>query len=352
MSQFAITLEDFMLFRTCFVLITLLRILSGPASAQLASPSPSPHPTVAAAPTWHNPPNSTFSIFDPCGGRKELLLKFGPTPCVYVLGEGMVSAGYTNISAHGALTLPHGAQEVSLPLSGNANVYPSLLMAFGVSPSSQLQITAPSQVVVNTGRFGSFSAASNISFNYKQRLFFSPTTYTQGSIDLGYTAPTNGGGVTSSGPAYQIQLLFAQPLNANVSIGPWWTFKNAQAAGLTQTKERAWSDPLGAYIIWSPLHSSFDIIPVVYHDFNPNRTAIAVQVVQLLTRHLSFAVTYGGVETTSQSNGPSAQVFTFAANSSPRVFSANLYYLINESNLPPRSAAAAPSATATPTATP
>jgi hypothetical protein len=33
---------------------------------------------------WHNPPNTSYSIFDPCGGPKELLNKFGPTPCVYI----------------------------------------------------------------------------------------------------------------------------------------------------------------------------------------------------------------------------------------------------------------------------
>lgn len=337
--------------RTC-LLIALLCAWTEPAFAQPASPTPSPPPPPsAAAEVWHNPPNSRYAIFDPCGGPKELLNKFGPTPCVYILGEGMVSAGYSNISAHGAVTIGRGPREVSFGFSENANVYPSLLIAFGVSPSSQLQITAPSQVDVNAARFGTFNAASNPSFNYKQRLFFSPTAYTQLAIDLGYTAPTNESRITSPGPAYQIQLDIAQPLNANLSIGPWWTFKNAQSAGLARTKERAWSDPLGVYLAWSPVYSSFEILPVVYHDFNPNRTILMGQVVQLLGRHASIAVSYGGAESSTQSNGPIAQAFTFGANASPRVFSVNLYYLVNESNLPPQPAPP-PSPSPSPTPSP
>lgn len=248
----------------------------------------------------------------------------------------MVSAGYSNISTHGSVSVSHGALAASLPLSGNANVYPSLLLVFGVSPSSQFQITAPSAVSVSTARFGTFSAASDTSFNYKQRLFFSPTKFTQLAIDLGYTAPTNGGGITSPGPSYQIQLDLAQPLNANVSVGPWWTFQNSASTSLTGVTTRAWSDPLGIWFAWSPQNSSFEVLPVIYHEFNPNRTVLIGQVVQLLSRHLSVALTYGGAETSTQSNGPFAQSFNFASNSYPRIFGVNFYYLINESNLPPQ----------------
>ena len=259
----------------------------------------------------------------------------------------MVSAGYSNISAHGSVTVTHGTQAASLPLSGNANVYPGLLLVFGVSPSSQIQITAPSEVSVNTARLGSFSAASDPSFNYKQRVFFSPTTFTQLAIDLGYTAPTNGGGITSASPSYQIQLDLAQPLNANVSVGPWWTFQNSASTSLTCGSTRAWSDPLGMWFAWSPQQSTFEALAVIYHSFNPNRTALIGQVVQLLSRHLSVALTYGGTETSTQSNGPFAQNFSFASNSYPRTFGVNFYYLINESNLPPQ-APPPPKPTATP----
>lgn len=324
-----------------------------PAPATLVSPAPSPaaspSPSAGAEAVWHNPQSTNFSIVDPCGGPKELLNKFGPTPCVYVLGQGMISAGYSNISAHGSLSVSHGAQSASFPLSGNANVYPSLLMVVGVSANSQLQFTAPSAVSINTARFGTFTESSDPSFNYTQRVFFSPKTFTQLAIALGYTAPTNGGGITSPGPSYQIQLDTAQPLNPNVSFGPWWTFKNSATTSPTGVTTRGWSDPLGLWFAWSPQYSSFEILPVVYHSFNPNRTALAGQVVQLLSRDLSVAFTYGGAEISTQSNGPFAQSFNFAANASPRIFSVNFYYLINESNLPPEEPAApAPAPSPTP----
>ena len=99
---------------------------------------------------------------------------------MYIEGEGMVSAGYENIGAHGALQLTGNGTlglTKSFPIFGNANVYPSILLAFGVSPSSQLQVTAPSEVNVNTQRFGNFNAASNIALDYEQRVFFSATKY-------------------------------------------------------------------------------------------------------------------------------------------------------------------------------
>jgi hypothetical protein len=98
-------------------------------------------------------------------------------------------------------------------------------------------------------------------------------------------------------------------------------------------------------------NSSFEALPVVYHTFNPNRTALIGQIVQLLCRHLSVALTYGGTEDSTQSNGPFAQSFDFASNSSPRILGVNFYYLINESNLPPAPPQAKPTATPTPAPT-
>jgi hypothetical protein len=130
-----------------------------------------------------------------------------------------------------------------------------------------------------------------------------------------------------------------------VTVGPWWTFQNTASTSLTRVSTRAWSDPLGIYFAWVPQNTGLEIIPVVYHSFNPNKTVLIGQLVQLLNRHLSIAVTYGGTETSTQSNGPFAQNFNFAANSSPRIFAVNFYYLINESNLPPQPPTPVPTAT-------
>lgn len=316
------------------------------------SPTASNNPTPASqsphAPVWHNPPNTNYTIVDPCGGPKELLNKFGPTPCVYVAGEAMISAGYANINTRGNAQItgngPPGFS-TNLPLSGNANVYPQLLMVFGVTANSQLQFGLPSEVQVNSQHFGTFTATSEPSVNYKQRVFFSPRKYTQIAVDLGYTPPLEGGGINVSGPAYQIQLDVAQPLSTELTVAAWWTFKNALSRSLFQSSERGWSDPLGFYLAWMPAHTNLAVFPVVYHDFNPNRTAIIGEVAQLLSRHLSIVVAYGGAQTSSESNGAFRQVFNFATNSSPRVLTATLYFLINESNLPPQTPASSPSPT-------
>lgn len=324
-----------------------LSLTANVAQVATPTPAPSPSPSQPPQPAWHNPPNTKYAIVDPCGGPKELLNKFGPVPCVFVAGEGVVSAGFANINSHGGLEVrgngPLGLS-TNLPISGTANVYPSLFIAFGVSANSQLQLTPPSEVQVNTQRLGSFTTFSSPSVTYTQRVFFSPTKYTQLAVALGYTAPTEDAGINAQGPAYQIQLDFAQPLSVNWTFGGWWTFRNATSSSFAQGSQRGWSDPLGIYIAWSPAASTFEFLPVVYHSFNPNRTILVGQAVQLLGRHLSVAISYGGAETSSQSNGPFAQAFTFATNSSPRVLSGNLYYLINQSDLPP-APAPAPSAT-------
>lgn len=77
-------------------LIFLLSFSATVAQTETPTPTPSPSPSQPMPSVWHNPPNTNFSIVDPCGGPKELLNKFGPTPCVYVAGEAVVSAGFAN----------------------------------------------------------------------------------------------------------------------------------------------------------------------------------------------------------------------------------------------------------------
>ncbi len=341
------------------VLALLLCVPNLRAVAQTATPPPTSAPT--SAPTehqetevWHNPPHTPWSIFDPCGGPKELLSKIGPSPCVLIKGEAELSAGYTNFNTHGNVQITGGGPiglGTNVPISGNANAYPQLLMIVGVSPSSHVQITLPSSVDVNTQRFGTVNETSDPAFDYRQRLYFSQTKYTQLSLDLGYIAPIEGGGINSPGPTYQIQLLFAQPLSENFTFGGWWTFQNANTATPTQGSHRVWSDPLGLYLAWSPVRSGFMLLPIIYHEFNPNKTVFAGQAMQLLGRHFAVSVAYGGLGTSSQGFGPFAHVVRFAANTNPRVFSVNIYDLIGESNLPPMPAKE-PHPAPTPTSTP
>jgi hypothetical protein len=124
------------------------------------SPTPPASPAPQSAPVWHNPVGTRYSIFDPCGGAKELLNKINPSPCVLISGQAMVAGGYSNVITNGSVSVTGPIRNgINLPISGNANIYPNLLMAFGVSPSSQLQISLPSSVNINTQRFGTANAS-------------------------------------------------------------------------------------------------------------------------------------------------------------------------------------------------
>lgn len=298
------------------------------ATAQV-SPTPAPTP----APVWHNPAGTPYSIFDPCGGPKELLNKIAPSPCVVVLGQAEVAIGYANINTHGSVSVNGPQNGFDLPIAGNANVYPNLLIAFGVSKNAQFQITLPSDVNVSTMRLGSATATTGTSLYYKQLVYFNPKLFTMAAVNLGYIAPTG----TSSSPAYSAELDLSQPLNVNYGLGAYWTFKNAVTTTAIGSTQRGWSDPFGVYVTWSPARSGFALFPTVEHAFNPNRTALIVDVSQLLSRRVEINVEYGGLGVSAASSRAFANSFTFAANAYPRIFSVSLYYLAGaESNLPPQ----------------
>ena len=319
---------------TRFVLsfaLLLTGLVEAAAAQESATPTPSPAPQTV--PAWHNPVNTPYSILDVCAGPKELLSKINPSPCVLVLGQAQVSFGYANLNVNGNVSISNAQQQgFTLPISGNANMYPTLVIAAGVSPRAQFQITAPSQVNLSTPRLGSTSAATDIAFNYKQLIYFSPTKFTLAAVALGYTAPTSG---ASLGPSYTIQPQLAQPLGLNLTLGGFWTFRNADTSGPAGTLARVWSDPLGLYVAWSPVRANFALMPIVTHEFNPNRNTLVADVAYLFNRHMLLNLAYGGLGISSSTTLPFASPVTFAGNASPRVFAASLYFLIGESNLPP-----------------
>jgi hypothetical protein len=310
--------------------------------AQAASPTPPASPAPQSAPVWNNPVGTRYAIFDPCGGPKELLNKINPSPCVLISGQAMVAGGYSNVSTNGSISVKGPLQHsINLPISGNANIYPNLLMAFGVSPTSQLQISLPSSVNINTQRLGGTNASSDTAFDYKQLVYFSQTKYTLVALDAGYTAPTG----DSLGPQYRGELLFEQPFTANVALGGVYTDQDTPQLTGIGTTQRVGSDPLVIYIAYSAAASPLGIFPIVEHNFNPNRTVVLGDVCYLVGRQFLVSVEYGGLGVSAAATGPIAHVFTFAANANPRIFGVTLYGLIGQSNLPPAPPAPAPTAT-------
>lgn len=309
--------------------------LTSRAAAQEAAATPTPPastPAAQSAPVWHNPTGTPFAIFDPCAGPKELISKINPSPCVLVLGQAQVAFGYTNINVHGSVGITGPQRGVVLPISGNANVYPELFLAAGVSSRSQLSVALPSEVSISTQRVGSTTSATDPALNYKQLVYFSPTKFTLAAVAVGYTPPTT---TTSLGPTYTIQPQLAQPLNQDVSVGAWWTFKNA-AVNNAGVNQRAWSDPIGFYLAWSPARANFALLPLVIHSFYPNRTPLVMDALYLFNRHMLLNLAYGGLGASSSTILPAAPNVTFAANVTPRLFTSTLYFLLGgESNLPP-----------------
>jgi hypothetical protein len=323
--------------------VTVLNILAASIIvAQAASPTPSPTAPAQVQPVWHNPVGTRYSIFDPCGGPKELLNKINPSPCVLISGQAMVAGGYANVSTNGSLSITGPLQRgITLPISGNADIYPNLLMAFGVSPTSQLQISLPSSVNVNTQRFGTTNFSSDTAFDYKQFIYFNPTKFTLAALDFGYTAPTG----DSLGPQYRGEFLFEQPFTANIGLGGVYTVQDTPQLTGTGGTERVGSDPLVIYVEYSAAASPLAVFPIVEHNFSPNRTIVLGDVCYLIQRQFLISVEYGGLGVSAAATGPIAHLFTFSANANPRIFGVTLYGLIGQSNLPPAPPSPAPTAT-------
>lgn len=319
----------------------ILATLPIPVLAQAAA-SASPSPAAPAPPAWHNPTGTQYSIFDPCGGPKEILNKIDPSPCVLVAGQSEASFGYTTLTTNGNVAIGGRKFNFDLPIAGNANVYPNLLLTFGVTQASQLSFTLPSDVGIGTMRLGGAMATTNPSFDYKQLVYFSPKAFTLAAVDLGYMAPTSNGF-----PSYQLQPQLSQPLGANWSAGMWWTFLNSTTPTLKQGTERSWSDPFGFYLVWSPAQGGFAFLPIVEHQFNPNRTTVVADVAQILSRRVLINLAYGGLGVSATGNGGFAHTLTFSSNANPRFFGATLYFMTGAlSNLPPQPPAPSPAPTA------
>jgi hypothetical protein len=315
---------------------------AGSVEAQSASPAPAPTASPQIAPVWHNPVGTRYSIFDPCGGPKELLNKINPSPCVLISGQAMLAGGYTNVTTNGSVSVTGPLQRgINLPISGNASIYPNLLFAFGVSPTSQLQISLPSSVNINTQRLGTTNASSDTAFDYKQFVYFNPTKYTLLALDAGYTAPTG----DSLGPQYRGELLIEQPFTQNVGLGVVYTVQDTPQLTGVGTTQRVGSDPLVIYISYSAVASPLAVFPIVEHNFSPNRTIVLGDVCYLIGREFLVSVEYGGLGVSAAASGPIAHAFTFTSNASPRIFGVTLYGLIGQSNLPPALPQAAPSPT-------
>src|SRR5271165_6682042 len=198
--------------------------------------SPAAHPASSPPPIPKN--------FDPCGGFLELLNKIGNgTACVFVLGEGAVTAQYgsaqipTNaqINVNGS----SGAHTLELSSSANGFGYPASTVYIGVLPRAQIAITPPSFVQVNSSaaqtRAGSdvlAAGASDMKLEYKQLVYVNLQRFTMVAIDLEYRAPTGSHALAGPGPSYTIDPIFTQPLPHNYGLTLAFPINNTTVTNL------------------------------------------------------------------------------------------------------------------------
>ena len=324
------------------VAVTFAALLSARAPASAGSapgllaqtvPTPQSQATPAAIP----------ADFDPCGGPLELLNKLGNgTACVFVRGEAAVTAQYgsANIPSNTQINFdtPLGNRTVGLSSAAHAFGYPAPTIYIGVLPRSQIAITPPSFVQVNSELFGRLTGnnmlaggATGMKFEYKQLAYLNPTKFTMVAIDLAYAAPTGSPAFRAAGPQYTINPIVTQPLPRNFGLTLAFPINNF--AIMSAPAQRGWSVTPQIAPYWqSPGGTMLAVF--AQHNFQPNVTPVAFSASQLLGRHLAISVAEGGLSYSRSGAGPVAGLVTATTTAYPSFFSVGLSYLFGRSDLP------------------
>ena len=300
-------------------------------AAQTAPPSASPPPNAPAEAAPHIPPD-----FDPCGGFLELLNKIGNgTACVFVRGEGAVTAQYS--SANIPINAQLSATGRVLNLSGYAHAfgYPAPVVYIGVAPRAQIVITPPSFVQVNSGRFGTVAAGtSNMGFEYKQLIFVDPTKFTMLALDLAYKPPTGSQAFRGPGPTYTIDPIVTQPLPHNFGLTIAFPVNNFTVSCFACSPGQRGSSFTPQVVPYWESHGGTLLALFVQHNFSPNTTPIAFSAGQLFGRHFEIAVSEGGFVRAASASGPFQGAVSATATAYPSLFNVSANYLIGQSDLP------------------
>jgi len=332
-------------------------ILFATARFAVADAPASPVPAVSPAASPAAAPPAIPRHFDPCGGFLELLNKIGNgTACVFVLGEGAVTAQYESASIPASAQINingrGGSQTFELSSSANAFGYPASTVYIGVLPRAQIAITPPSFAQINsnaaetlTGSNVLAAGASDMKFEYKQLAYVNLQKFTMVAIDLAYKAPTGSAAFAGAGPSYTIDPIFTQPLPHNYGVTLAFPVNNVTIANppictttgiptcVSGGSQRGWN--------WSPQFVPYWQSPggtqlalLVQHNFHPDVTPVVVSAGQLIGRHLEISAAYGGFTYSASANGPFNGIVNATATTYPTLFTIGLNYLIGQSNLP------------------
>lgn len=302
------------------------------------SPAPVPSPDASATPAAppHAGPPAWLRTFDPCAGPLELLNKIGAaTPCVFVLGEAAVTAQYVsaNLPVNTQIDFMGHTREISS--GSHAFGYPAGLVYVGVGPRSEIVITPPSFVQVNSGNHGTLVAgASNMKFEYKQLVYVNLGKFPLVGLDLAYKAPTGSPGLQGPGPEYTLNPILTQALPHHFGLTLAMPVTNFTLPCSTcGAGSRGWSITPLLVPFWEPQGGTL-LALVFQHSFNPNVTPIAFTASQLVGRHFSLTLTGGGLNYTSSTSGPVAGLVSVENTTTPSLFSVGVNYLFGRSDLP------------------
>lgn len=322
------------------LLPVLLLAVNGRAIAQ-ATPSPAPAASPAAAPAAAPP--AIPKNFDPCGGFLELLNKIGNgTACVFVRGEGAVTAQYASaaipVTANIAINGPSRSVAFARSVSANAFAYPTSTAYIGILPRAQIAITLPSFVQIDSGapstpnRSNVLAAgASGMKFEYKQLAYVNLQTFAMGAIDLQYSAPTGSPAFSGSGPSYTVMPIFTQPLPHNYGVTLAFPVNNVRTTGAPQSRGWKWSPQFVPY--WESPGGTL-VAFLFQHNFQPNVTPVVFSAGQLFGRHFEVSAEYGGFTYSASRNGAFSGLVNATASTNPSLFAVGINYLIGSSDLP------------------
>jgi hypothetical protein len=271
------------------------RLASGPlacaAAILLVAASPQPSPTVSASPAPAAQITQLPWNYDPCGGPAELLAKYGPTPCVVVGGEAVLSAGYTSAKIDGTITIS-GKAVPQLSATTNALVrsYPSAQATVGLGPFTDVQIIPPTYARVDTTSFPLLvSGSTDWKVGFKQRIEFNPLNGTITAVAAAIELPTGSPSLRAIAPAYSFDLIGEKAFQHGYAL----LYDMHAADTALSGGGRRWT--LSPTILWA-WESPGGLLAGAGGVILPNGKAVPMAVVeQLFSRHLGISVTYAGM---------------------------------------------------------
>ena len=265
-----------------------------PTSTPSSSPAVSPKPQTSAQPAQSEQIPWTT---DPCAGPQEILGKYGPTPCVVVRGEVLLSAGYTSAKINGTITTSgQSVPNLQATTSALIRAYPAPQAVVGLGPLTDVSIIAPTYARVDTAHFPlAVSGDTDWQFSAKQRIQFDPAQGTITAVDAGVEFPTGSPQLRAASPVYFSDLIGekAWPNGFAVVYDLHFVDSPAPTGGRELT--------LSPTVIpaWGRGNTLFGAGGVIL----PNGKGIPMVLVeQLFNRHLGIAATYAGMGTSGFTN--------------------------------------------------